>query len=97
MTKREIAELIFWAIWTIAALLFMTCCIISVLNSAYIEQDIEHNYVVFFGIEYGVGMGSLGFCGRMMGYGVAGLIVCGISSYIGPCWIDIHKFSDETE
>ena len=70
----------------------------SILNLAigiqgmnYLEQDIEHNQIVFNGIVYGVDLGSLSFCSRCVGCGVAGIIISIISCWTFTTWMTITR------
>lgn len=55
----------------------------------YLDQDIEHNFVVHMGVEYGVGMGSLSFCWRCMAAGVVAIMLSIMSLWVVPTWIEI--------
>lgn len=54
----------------------------------YLELDVEHNYIP----GYGIGLGSLSHCARLIGLGVTGLIVSISSMWIFPMWLRIKKF-----
>lgn len=88
-----------WKTWF--AVLLMTTLMFSASNliagnywSAYIEQDPEHNFVSWMGVDYGVGMGSASFCSRCTAVGSVGIIASIAEVLIFPRYMRMH-FEDE--
>lgn len=89
--KRKMAILIFVTAlvvligWSVANIAISNCW----LN--YLELDIDHNYVVWLGTKYGVGMGSISFCTRVAAVGWTGLMLAVMLCWIFPAWLKVKE------
>lgn len=63
---------------------------IGVQGMNYLEGDIEHNYIVWNGLAYGVGMGSMSFCIRCVSAGAVGLVASVMAILIFPVWLKVR-------
>ena len=96
MTKKyRKAILIFAAIWLLVAAWSIVNITVSISGMNYLEQDIEHNYITWCGVEYGIGMGSLSFCARAMASGTVGIMLAIMSLWIFPTWLKITRKEED--
>lgn len=95
--KERFYTLIFVIAWLGVMAWAMLNVLISISGMNYLEQDIDHNYIVWQGTVYGIGLGSLSFCSRCMGAGVAGFLMAISSLWIFPTWLKVRKTEKDEE